>query len=308
MRGFPEINGSSHTDGLRSLIGITGPGMLLLLLALLVVGCGPGAGPDTESDRASAPEITITSPTRSAEAEPASPAAESDSGAPAVATGELDRPREPLPMAEPTEAAPADVAEPATDSMPPSEPPEEPAVSDTEASSAAGYVVGEGSEATFTVNEKLAWLDLPNDAVMRTTGLSGTIFLDGPPTVIELDLHSMTSDSDRRDGYVQQRMFPDHRTATFTVTDLGDLPNPLPVGEVINKEVPGELSIREVTKPIMFEIEARLDEEQLFVLGRTTFTWEELEIPPPNIPGRIQVQDEVKVQVLLAATPAGDGS
>ena len=80
----------------------------------------------------------------------------------------------------------------------------------------------------------------------------------------------MTSDSDRRDGYVQQRMFPDHRTATFTVTDLGDLPNPLPVGEVINKEVPGELSIREVTKPIMFEIEARLDEEQLFVLGRTT--------------------------------------
>ena len=87
--------------------------------------------------------------------------------------------------------------------------------------------------------------------------------------------------------------------------DLGDLPEPLPEGEVITKEVQGELSIRGVTKPIVFEIEARLDPGKLFVLGRTVFTWEELEIPPPNIPGRIQVKDEVKVEVLLAAIPAG---
>ena len=167
----------------------------------------------------------------------------------------------------------------------------------------AGYVIGEGSEATFTVNEKLAWLDLPNDAVMRTTGLTGNIYLDGQASVIDLDLHSMTSDSDRRDGYVQRRMFPDHRVATFTVADLGDLPDPLPEGEVISREVQGELSIRGVTKPIVFVIEARLDPGKLFVLGRTTFTWDELEIPPPNIPGRIQVKDEVRVEVLLSAVP-----
>ena len=147
--------------------------------------------------------------------------------------------------------------------------------------------------------------------MMRTTGLAGAIYLEGPPygrsVYIELDLHSMTSDSDRRDGYVQRRMFPDHRTAIFTVADLDALdappPNPLPEGEVITRTVPGELQIKGVTKPIVFEIEARLDPGQLFVLGRTTFTWDELEIPPPNIPGRIQVKDEVRVEVLLAAKP-----
>ena len=81
------------------------------------------------------------------------------------------------------------------------------------------------------------------------------------------------------------------------------MPDPLPEGEVIGREVQGELSIRGVTKPIVFEIEARLDPGKLFVLGRTTFTWDELEIPPPNIPGRIQVKDEVRVEVLLSAVP-----
>ena len=166
-----------------------------------------------------------------------------------------------------------------------------------------GFTIGEGSEATFTVNEKLAWLDLPNDAVMRTVGIAGTIHLDGQPTVIELDLHSMTSDSDRRDGYVRNRMFPDHRTATFTVSDLGDLPDPLPEGEELTREVQGELSIKGVTKPITFEVQARKDPDKLFVLGRTTFTWDDLELPPPNIPGRIEVKDEVRVEVLLSAVP-----
>ena len=173
------------------------------------------------------------------------------------------------------------------------------------ASGGGGYTIGEGSKATFTVNETLAWLDLPVDAVMHTSGLSGHIYLDGRPSVIDLDLHSMTSDSDRRDGYVKRRMFPDHRTATFTVADLGDVPDPLPEGEVITREVQGELNIRGVTKPILFQIESRLDPGKLFVVGRTTFTWDELEIPPPNIPGRIQVKDEVRVEVLLAATPDG---
>ena len=86
---------------------------------------------------------------------------------------------------------------------------------------------------------------------------------------------------------------------------MGELPDPLPEGEVITREVQGELSIRGVTKPVTFEVDARRDPEKLFFLGRTTFTWDDLEIPPPNIPGRIQVKDEVQVEVLLSAVPEG---
>ena len=232
-----------------------------------------------------------TQPATAAPPEPTVPAVEPK--APAREAAELPAP---------TATASPQAMEPSTTSEP-----EPTAIAEPEIPAAGGFAIGEGSEATFTVNEKLAWLDLPNDAVMRTVGIAGTIYLNGQDTVIELDLHSMTSDSDRRDGYVRNRMFPEHRTATFTVSDLGELPDPLPEGEEISRQVGGVLAIKGVTKPIIFDVVARKDPDKLFVLGRTTFTWEDLELPPPNIPGRIQVKDEVRVEVLLSAV-SGDGS
>ena len=300
--------GRNSTPQLLTVIGM----MSFLLLLALAAGCSSGSAPETTAE-----------PPSAASGQPAPPQAEPATSPPAVEAVQRSEPTEPAAAPDSSPNAAAEPNPPAPPTAAPAEPAatpaaqREPTVAEPEPTDVVGapeteqtgdgggYIVGEGSEATFTVNEKLAWLDLPNDAVMKTTGLSGIILLNGQPSVFELDLHSMTSDADRRDGYVQRRMFPDHRIATFTVSDLGDLPEPLPEGEVITKEVQGELSIRGVTKPIVFEIEARLDPGKLFVLGRTVFTWEELEIPPPNIPGRIQVKDEVKVEVLLAAIPAG---
>ena len=270
----------------------------LLLLALALAGCGASSEPAPASPTTAPAASQDTQPT-AAPVEPA-PAAEAmpePTETPVEPEAPVQNTAEPPAV---TEAAPPQAMEPTA-----APEPEPTAMAQPEMPAGGGFVIGEGSEATFTVNEKLAWLDLPNDAVMRTVGIAGTIYLDGQPTVIELDLHSMTSDAERRDGYVRSRMFPDDRTATFTVTDLGDLPDPLPEGEEITREVQGELSIKGVTKPITFEVQARKDPDKLFVLGRTTFTWDDLELPPPNIPGRIEVKDEVRVEVLLSAVPSG---
>ena len=80
------------------------------------------------------------------------------------------------------------------------------------------FVVSGGSEATFTVEEQLARLPLPNDAVMRTTTLSGEVHLDGRESVIQIDLHSMSSDQEFRDRYVRTRMFGDHQFAHLHCT------------------------------------------------------------------------------------------
>ena len=265
--------------------------LLSLTAALACAGSAPApAAPTAIPAATQSPAVAqpTSAPTAPPTAAPTSP--------PAVST----------PAATATTAPEPTVAPPPTES-PTEPPPAAPTKPALPAADLMAFTVGEGSEATFTVNEKLAWLDLPNDAVMRTQSLSGVVHLDGRPSTIDLDLHSLTSDSDRRDRYVRQRMFPNNPIATFTVANLGELPNPLPPGEVITREVAGELAINGVVKPLTFAVEARRDPDALFILGRTTFTWDELEIPPPNIPGRIQVKDEVRVEVLLSAVPQSGG-
>ncbi len=251
---------------------------LAVALAVLLVGCGTSA--------------TATLP----------PAPTSTGGS---ATGPDASPT-PASTSTPAQGLLAPTSTPSTEPSTSTPEPTEPAPSGPGQVLGVTYVVGEGSEATFTVEEKLARLPLPNDAVVRTMALSGEVHLDGQPSVINIDLHQLASDQERRDRYIREKMFPNNPILTFTVKDLGQLPEPVPVGEVITRQVSGEVSIRGVTKPLTFDVEARLDPDTLFILGRTTFTWDDLEIPPPNIAGRIQVQDEVEVQVLLAAKPTQD--
>ena len=165
------------------------------------------------------------------------------------------------------------------------------------------FVVSEGSEATFTVTEQLANLPLPIDAVMRTTGLSGEVYLDGRPSTILLDLHSMSSDSNFRDGYVRSRMFGGYDVATFTVEAPDPLPDDFASGSEITTQATGTLDIRDVQVPITFEIQARDDGNALFILGRTTFTWDQLSIAKPTARSVVSLEDEVRVEIVLSAKP-----
>ena len=164
-------------------------------------------------------------------------------------------------------------------------------------------MVGEGSEATFTVGEELANVPLPLDAVIRTTALSGEIHLDGRQSTIEIDLQQLTSDNSFRDRYIRNRMFGDHPTGIFTVDGLNELPDGFAQGEEVSGEISGELSIRGITAPITFVGEARDDGTVIHMVGRTTFTWDQLQIPKPTAPVVVSLDDEVRVEVLLSARP-----
>ena len=198
-------------------------------------------------------------------------------------------------------------------STPISEPTLEPTAEPTEAPSpetrAAGevegitFAVGEGSEATFSVREELTSVPLPFDAVIRTTALSGEVHMDGRDSVIEIDLQQLSSDNSFRDRYIRSSMFGEHPTGVVTVKGVGDLPGGLASGETVTGEVDGELQIRGVTAPLTFEVEARDDGNVVFILGRTTFTWDDLQIPKPTARSVVSLDDVVRVEVLLSVTP-----
>ena len=169
------------------------------------------------------------------------------------------------------------------------------------------FLVGEESEATFTVEEQLARLPIPNDAVMHTSHLSGEVRLDGGASTVEIDLTKLTSDQDYRDRYVSTRMFGDHPTASFSVPDVGTLPAGFGDGDTVTTSVPGTLTLLGKTFPMTFDVEARDDGHTVFVLATAEFTWEELEVPVPQARSVVWVADEVRVEILLSLMPSDTG-
>ena len=257
------------------------------LLALPACGADPTPTPVPTPTANVAAVIPTPAPTPTA-------AAMSDSTPTPVPTA---RPEAPSPDA-PTTAPAADTPTP-----PPAEDPA-PVERSTGDVDGVVFVVSEGSEATFSVGEVLAGVSIPNyEAVMHTTGLSGEVRLDGGASLVTVDLHSMTSDEPFRDRYVQSRMFPGQPAASVSFGDLTPLPGGFTNGDRVTTEVSGTLNINDMDVPLTFAIEARDDGDTVFVLGRSMFTWDQIGEPVPTARSVVSVEDEVRVEVLLALTP-----
>lgn len=168
--------------------------------------------------------------------------------------------------------------------------------------SANTFTIGDGSKVTFTVEEELGRAPVRFDAVISSTGLSGTARLDGQPSVVTLDLHSLESDQEFRDRYIQTRLFPDTPEAVVTVDQIPDLPQSFFDGEETTGTLSGSLQIGDTVTPLEFDVTARHDGSAINILGLTTFTWEQVGLPKPTARSVVYLADEVKVQVLLIAT------
>ena len=257
--------------------------MAALAVLVLLTGCGGSEGPDREAAAPASSPVAEVIPTAMSTPAPTS----TPSAAPETRAASMPTPA--------PEARPTDMPTPTPAAAGPRGTGEYDGVS---------FVVSDGSEATFTVEEQLVSLPLPNDAVLRTTALSGEVHLDGRPSVVQIDLQQLSSDQRFRDMYVRTRMFGQHPVATFTVPDLSP-PDGLASGEEISTRVGGSLDVRGGVFPLEFEVEARDDGDSMFILGRTTFTWDQLEIPRPTARSVASIEDEVRVEILLAVVPEG---
>ncbi|MDE2802171.1 MAG: YceI family protein [Chloroflexota bacterium] len=211
------------------------------------------------------------------------------------------------PVTEPT-AAPEGVEGPASEPVPTAEPTAAP----TEAPAAPRltgevdgitFIVGEGSEATFSVGEELRNLPLPIVAVMRTEELSGEVHLDGRESRVSIDLQTLSSDQAFRDRWTRSRLFGQHPTGTFILPDATPLPDGFADGDTVETQVTGTLELLGQTFPVTFEIQARDDGDVVVILGKTTFTWDDFGIEKPTAPSVVSLEDEVTVNVLISARP-----
>ena len=246
------------------------PGLFSALLLVALVACGG----DPE-DAGAAPEPA----TQPAAAATSAPAASQPAESPTVAPYPTSAP-------EPT-AAP--------------EPP--PAPRETGDVDGVTFIVGEGSEATFSVGEELRDLPLPIVAVMRTEELSGEVRLDGRESRVSIDLQTLSSDQAFRDRWARNRLFGQHPTGTFILPDATPLPDGFTDGDTVTTQVSGTLELLGQTFPVTFEIQARDDGDVVVILGKTTFTWDDFNIAKPTAPSVVSLEDEVVVNILISARP-----
>ena len=295
------------TPSMRGLSpGVSRALAIILLIAAVVLGVALMGQGDTESGELSLPE-RVESPTPAVTQAPTSaPTTQpADETPPDPKSGAADVRPTAAKVAETT--IPVDVADtPQVEQADNTPVQQTDAPAETQAAAPEGvtgaYLVGEGSEITFTVGEVLARSPARIEAVMRSTELSGQINIDGELSTIEVDLHTLSSDQQYRDRYVRSRMFPNDPIASFTVESVGDLPPEFHSGATFERPVSGTLSLKGKDFPLTFDLEVRNDGNILNVLGRTIFTWEQLEIPVPTARSVVSIEDDIHVQILLVAT------
>lgn len=270
---------------------------LLAPVAVLALAACGGADPTPTAAPASAATPTA------AQSAAAMPTADLPTGAP-TPTPRQSPAQSPAntPAAEPSAAQPAASAPTTAPASP-----DPPAAFSRSTGEVDGvrFVVGEGSKATFSVDEELATVTVPNyEAVLSTEELSGEVRLDGGGSLVTVGLHRMTSDNEFRDRYVQRRMFPNQPTAEVAFGDLTPLPDGFTNGDAVTASVDGTLRINGLDVPLTFEVEARDDGDLVYVVGRSSFTWDDIQEPVPTARSVVSVDDTVRVEVLLSLTPA----
>jgi polyisoprenoid-binding protein YceI len=179
------------------------------------------------------------------------------------------------------------------------------APSDAAAGARIAYeVVPAESEARYRVREQLVGVNLPSDAVGTTRAITGVLVMEGDRIVPEasrfqVDLRTLTSDQARRDNFIRRNTLQADRYpyAVFVPREIQGLPSPLPTSGEHTFRLIGDLTIREATRPVTWEVTARVEGDRIIARARTQFTFADFGLEPPRVPVVLSVDETIRLEV-----------
>jgi polyisoprenoid-binding protein YceI len=153
-----------------------------------------------------------------------------------------------------------------------------------------------GTWAGYRFDEELVGIG-GNTAVGRTPDVTGTMTVaDGAVTAVDVDvdLTTLDSDSDRRDGALRARGLESDRfpTATFRLAEPVALPAGLTNGERATVTAAGELTIHGVTNEAAVELQAELQGDAAVVVGNAPIALADYGIDPPTGLSVLSISDD----------------
>jgi polyisoprenoid-binding protein YceI len=156
----------------------------------------------------------------------------------------------------------------------------------------------------YRVREQLAFLDSPNEAVGRSTAVTGTMTVAGDTVEaarIEADLTRLTSDESRRDNAIRQRGLESERFPTATL----ELAAPIrlaeaPVrGQEVRGQGKGRLTVHGVTREVDLDLEGRWNGSTIQVVGQLPVRMSDYQIQAPRVGPVVSIEDSLAVDFNL---------
>jgi polyisoprenoid-binding protein YceI len=164
--------------------------------------------------------------------------------------------------------------------------------------------IGEGSQVGYRVVEVLFGQD--TEGVGRTGEIDGSIEIGGTQVTagsFTVQMATVESDESRRDNQFRGRLLSTDQfpTSTFTLTapiDLGTVPAS---GQQITATATGDLTLRDVTRPVTFDVQALLNGDQINIVGSTDIVFADYGIQQPDT-GGVTTQDHGLLEFSLVLT------
>jgi len=164
-----------------------------------------------------------------------------------------------------------------------------------------------GTRARYKVREQLAGVSFPSDAVGTTEAVTGAIVvnpdgsIDAAQSKLSVDLKSLTSDQQMRDGYIQNRTLETAKfpTMEFVPKRAVGLPVPLPSGMQAQAgfQLIGDTTLHGVTKETTWNVVATFGNDLVGGRATTTFDLGTFNLTKPSLARLLSVDDKVELEI-----------
>jgi len=204
-----------------------------------------------------------------------------------------------------------------TPTTPPQPVPEEAPANAGTGSIRTFVLVSPDSQASYIVNEeffaealtKLGITAGKRVVVGSTSGITGEIQLDfDTPELVQaaqftVDMSSLATDQNRRDEWLTENaietgVFPQ---ATFIATSASGLPQTINEGEEIHFQLIGDLTVRDVTNSVTFDVTAVLSNDTIKGTATLPLQMTDFGITPPDFVNTLTVANAFTIEINLLA-------
>ncbi len=172
-------------------------------------------------------------------------------------------------------------------------------------------IVQAESEARFIIDEVLN--NAPTTVVGTTDQVAGEIAVDpNDPSqsrvgIIQVNARTLTTDNEFRNRAIKNQILQtdQYEFITFTPREIIGLPQSGAVGQTYTFQIVGDLTIRDVSREVTFDVTVTpVSESRLEGSASTTIRYADFGITIPQVRQVASVDEDVRLEIDFVATPS----